>query len=71
MSTATPQPEQPHNPSTQPTHRFDPQLTCEHRFYLMAPSLVQAPKRGEQIWFYCERCLLTIEKEVKDQSDKL
>lgn len=51
--------------------RIDPQLICEHRFYLVAPSLTKAPKRGDMILFYCEKCLLTIEKPAVDQSDKL
>lgn len=49
--------------------RSDNQSYCEHVFF-QAPLYAEA-KEGDDVWFYCERCLLLIKKNLIDQSDKL
>lgn len=55
--------------------KSDLQQFCEHIFYELYRNEQRQrhedPKEGDHVWFYCDKCLITVKKVLSDQSDKL
>lgn len=51
---------------------FDHQLVCPHQFFDLGRSN-DKPRHeaGDEVWFYCDKCLITVMRHLVDQSEKL